>query len=366
MPSSRAPASSSAERCASLLRGTLEATSDGILVVDREGGLVTFNDRFLQLWNIPADLARSSGNQALIQYVADQVSDPEKFVDLTRENQAHPDRECFAEIRFRDGRVVERLCRPQRIDSEIVGRVLAFTDVSERERLLVEARQAARERIETLSIAAHEIRGPISSMRLAVQCLRDGRWVSGLSPQALDIIDRSQRRVAALVEKLLDLGRLQAGPMDLDLEPIDLVEVVREAIARQQAELQSSGSNLWLQTDQPVVGLWDRLRLDQVVTNLLSNAIKFGWGKPIRVEVRATPGRAVLEVQDQGMGIPLDVQCRIFEAFARATAARPYSGTGLGLYVVRTIVEAMGGTVRVASEPGAGATFRVELPRTAR
>jgi signal transduction histidine kinase len=112
------------------------------------------------------------------------------------------------------------------------------------------------------------------------------------------------------------------------------------------------------------VGNWDRLRLDQIVTNLLTNAIKFGSGKPIEVEVSAEAGLARLFVRDHGIGIPGEVQQRIFQAFQRGVSIRHYGGLGLGLHIVQTIVDALGGRVEVTSEAGAGATFRVELPQS--
>ena len=352
-----------AGRCYSMLRGTLDATTDGILAVDRGGALVTYNQRFLELWQIPDDLASSSGNQRLIHYVADQLCDPHRFVDVTRENQAHPDRPCFLTLRFKDGRVVERVGRPQQIDSEIIGRVVVFRDVSEEERLRSQAEEAIRTRDELLSIAAHEIGGPISSMRLAIQILRDGTPAPEVVPRTLEILDRSQRRVAALVEKLLDLGRIRAGSLKLELERTDLLEVVREVIARLEHEARRAGSTVSLLADGTVVGMWDPLRLDQVATNLLTNAIKFGGGLPIQVEVRGYLGQAALVVRDQGAGIPEAAQTRIFEAFQRGTTSPPCDGLGLGLHIVRTIVQALGGTIAVSSHPGAGATFRVQLPQ---
>ncbi len=311
----------------------------------------------------PPELARQRDNPGLIQFVRDQLTDPVAFYESTRENQANPEREFFLVLRFKDGRVYERFSRPQRRDGEVIGRVLTFRDVSERERLLEQAQEAVRLRDEFLSIAAHEIRGPITSMRLAVQSLRAGSLPAEAVPQSLDIIDRSQRRLADFVEKLLDLARFQTGALQLDLEPIDLAEVVKDVVSRHQVELQRSGSILSVRAETAVVGQWDRLRLDQIVTNLFSNAIKFGAGKPIAIEVRAEPTRGLLIVADQGIGIASETQRRLFRPFQRGVSIRHYGGLGLGLHIVQTIVEALGGTVALTSAPGAGSTFQIALPR---
>jgi signal transduction histidine kinase len=111
-----------------------------------------------------------------------------------------------------------------------------------------------------------------------------------------------------------------------------------------------------------LIGTWDRGRVDQIITNLLSNAVKFGLGKPIEIRLVERDGAAILSLHDRGIGIASEAQPRIFAPFERAVSARHYGGLGLGLYIVRTIVEGMGGTVSVESGLGEGATFTVRLP----
>jgi signal transduction histidine kinase len=114
------------------------------------------------------------------------------------------------------------------------------------------------------------------------------------------------------------------------------------------------------------VGEWDRVRLEQVVTNLLSNAAKYGSSRPVEVTVSGDGTTAVLSIRDHGIGIPPEHQSRIFERFERAVSDRHYGGLGLGLWIVRQIVEALGGSIRVESETGEGSTFTVLLPKAAR
>ena len=149
--------------------------------------------------------------------------------------------------------------------------------------------------------------------------------------------------------------------VELRRERVDLAEVAREAAVQASGDLARSGSQLSLDL-AAVHGRWDRLRLEQVVTNLLVNASKFGQGKPIQLFVRPDGSRARLVVTDGGIGMSHDAQRRVFERFARAVPSRNFGGLGLGLYIARQIVEAHGGLIEVASEPGAGATFTVELP----
>jgi signal transduction histidine kinase len=148
------------------------------------------------------------------------------------------------------------------------------------------------------------------------------------------------------------------------LSEVDLVEVTRDVVSQLGNDLGRSGSTLSLTTEARIVGLWDRGRLEQVVTNLLANAVKFGLGRPIEVVVAAHGATALLTVRDHGIGIPRGMQQRIFRPFERAVSDRQYGGLGLGLYIVHTIVDALGGTIHLESKSGAGTTFRVELPCT--
>lgn len=173
---------------------------------------------------------------------------------------------------------------------------------------------------------------------------------------------RQVRRLAHLVNDLLDVSRLSAGRLDLDLEEVDLAAVAREVVERHRREALAAGCAVEVLAPAPVPGRWDRTRLEQVTTNLLSNAIKYGKGRPIRVEVRAVDGRARLEVVDHGIGVdPADHE-RIFQRFERAASPHEFGGLGLGLWIVREILVRLGGSVRVESRLGTGACFVVELP----
>jgi signal transduction histidine kinase/CHASE1-domain containing sensor protein len=229
-------------------------------------------------------------------------------------------------------------------------------------RLYRQAQEAVAARDQFLSIASHELKTPLTSLMLHADSLRAAARRGALVEVRAkgDLIRRSVDRLARLVSSLLDISRLSAGRLDLELEELDLAEVTREVVERFQEEARRAGSPLVLETE-PVSGRWDRSRLDQVVTNLLSNALKYGPGAPVVVRVERARDRALLTVQDRGIGISEPDQRRIFHRFERAVSQRNYGGFGLGLWIVREIVEALGGVVRVESAPGIGSIFTVEL-----
>jgi signal transduction histidine kinase len=174
--------------------------------------------------------------------------------------------------------------------------------------------------------------------------------------------DRQLMRLTRLIDDLLDGSRLSTGRLTLSLEPVDLSELVREALERFRPELAKAGCDMRVQLGQGLVGRLDRLRVEQVIANLLSNAVKYGAGKPVRIETSKDGQRLRLSVQDLGIGIALEDHERIFDRFERAVPPQHFGGLGLGLFISRQIVQAHGGSISVLSKPGQGSTFSVDLP----
>ncbi len=238
----------------------------------------------------------------------------------------------------------------------------------ENARLYGQAQAAVVARDEFLSIASHELRTPLTSLRLALENMRRvvaRAGVPGGPGTAIDRVltasERAGQRLEKLVEALLDVSRIHMGRLELDVAEVELGAVVSEAAASLADELAQAGSTLEVQ-GEPVVGRWDPLRIGQVVVNLLANAAKYGAGKPVQLRYGGQDGVAFLQVRDQGIGVAEADQRHIFERFERAVSSQNYGGLGLGLYIVKRIVEAHGGSIRVESVPGEGARFLVDLP----
>jgi PAS domain S-box-containing protein len=240
---------------------------------------------------------------------------------------------------------------------------------AEEERLrLFRAQEAVRARDEFLSIASHELKTPIAALKLQAQAIQRATRKAGNEPvpstgPRIEAMLRQAERLTRLIEGLLDITRITSGRFSLRREEVDLAEVVREAAARWSDPLAKAHCELRLSIEGPQIGSWDHARLEQIAEHLLANAVKYGAGKPVDVMVEGDEARARLVVRDQGIGIDTRDLERIFERFERAVSSRHYGGFGLGLWIVRQIVEAHGGQIKVVSQPGQGSTFEILLPR---
>jgi signal transduction histidine kinase len=241
---------------------------------------------------------------------------------------------------------------------------------------LYETARAARKEAETasmlkdqfLSAASHELRTPLTTIQLTLQGIlafdrEEGRSGSNWSLAALTTAERETERLVHLVDDLLDVSRLAAGRLKFDVKELDLCELMRSVVSRFAAQAEEARCPVVLEGPTSLRGSWDPNRIDQILTNLLTNAIKFGRGRPITVSLTELEDRARISVADEGVGISAEDHERVFERFERAEPARNYRGVGIGLWVVRELVQAMGGSVRLESRLGEGATFFVEIPR---
>jgi signal transduction histidine kinase len=234
---------------------------------------------------------------------------------------------------------------------------------------LAERRAAIRARDEFISIASHELKTPLTALKLRLgSAIRMGERLEADGQaekltRALAAASTTADRLGGLVDDLLDVSRLTAGRFALRIERVDIVELLREVVGRLREQAAEVGSSIELVIAAPVVGSWDRSRLEQVVTNLISNAIKYGMGKPIALSVETSGDRVRIRVRDVGMGIPRADHSRVFQAFERLPTAERVGGLGLGLYIGRQIALAHGGMLMVESDPPSGSTFTLDLPR---
>lgn len=239
----------------------------------------------------------------------------------------------------------------------------------ENARLYKKTQAAVQEREDFISIASHELKTPITSLKLqwevASRTINDSDTT--LDPQYVRrlaaISNRQLDRLTRLVEDMLDIGRISSGKLAMNKKKVDLDWVVRDVADRFSDQLKDLGIELKLnRIDQDSTIFCDHFRLEQVITNLLTNAIRYGNKTAIHISVEKSSDRVVLKVRDSGKGIPLEHQERIFERFVRGISVDDAAGLGVGLYISREIVNEHNGKLWVQSAPQQGSTFIMELP----
>jgi signal transduction histidine kinase len=238
------------------------------------------------------------------------------------------------------------------------------------EQRVAELESAVQARDEFLSTLGHELRNPLSPIFMQAQYLLDvvrsaeGRPIStDWLAARLETFCRRLHKLLDTLNRIMDVSRINAGRVSLTLETFDLAEVIIDLCAGFERELSLAKSVLHVDATPPLVGRWDRMRIEQILTNLVSNAIRYGASKPIVVSARADAHSLQLRVRDHGIGIEKEDQARIFQRFEQVIGKRRSGGYGIGLWIVQQSCLAMGGKVEVHSEKGKGSEFVVTLPR---
>lgn len=363
------------------LRVTLRSIGDAVIATDAAGRVVFMNGPAEALTGWTAGDARGRSLDEVFRIVNEQsrttVESPvarvlreglvvglgNHTVLLSRRGAETPIDDSGAPIRDAGG--------------DIMGVVLVFRDVSERKRqelerehlqreeaARAEAERASRTKDEFLAILAHELRSPLQGILGWLTVLRETR-ADPSQQRALQAIERGVRQQAQLVNDILDVSRIVAGKLQLERDPVDLAAVVEDCI--DQVVPQAREKQVRLERDVGDCGmvLGDRNRLRQAVGNLLANAIKFTpGGGHIAVRCHRDADDVVITVRDTGEGIAPDFLPHIFDRFSQGNARRSSGGLGLGLSIVRQIVEVHGGSVRAESAGvGRGATFTLRMPQ---
>jgi signal transduction histidine kinase len=349
------------ERLANVLRAVLDSTIDGILLSDAEGNMQLANRPLVRLTR---ELGMSYEGPVVdrLLSVEHRVRDQAAYREAMESLRDNPDESTFDE--FEDtvsGRVFQGFTSPVLDDrGGFLGRIWTLREVTQQ-------RELDRLKDDFVATVSHELRTPLTSMMGFLEMIREGEAgeLNEEQKRFLAIVYRSSERLQRLVGDLLFVARLDANGLQLQFGEVQLDDIVRDAVESSGALARSRGVSLVAEVDDVPVVSGDKERLSQLVGNLVSNALKFTpAGGSVIARAFIDGGRAVVEIADTGIGIPLGEQNRLFQRFFRSSTATEQAipGTGLGLVISRAIAEAHGGTIGVTSAPGEGTTFRVELP----
>lgn len=230
--------------------------------------------------------------------------------------------------------------------------------------------KALKSRDEFLSVCSHELKTPLTTLKMQLQLTNRLKEKKGAEvafttenmEKFLHQANRSVERLIHLVNDMLDISRVSTGKLTLKLEEVNLCKLVNDIAERLDYYVELANSRLNIKAEKEVIGLWDKFRIEQVITNLFINAAKYAPHSPIDVHITKTDSTAILKVMDKGDGIPPEFHETIFDQFTRAVSQNDVSGLGLGLYISRQIIEQHHGKIFVESKPGDGCNFIIQLP----
>jgi PAS domain S-box-containing protein len=344
----------------------------GIYRRHRSGEITDANDAFLAMTGHVRDtLDRGALNASMLVAEESQLLEASVSAELERDGVSPARERVYVR---KDGTKGVMLAGAVADGESVVGFTLDVTSIREAEHVRArsahELEDSLRARDDFLALLAHELRNPLTPLTMQLTSLRavaatakdplDPRWVD----RHLATAQRAAVRLGRLVESLLDVSRATVGGFPLEREKVDLIALAKEVAERSRDDLERVHCSLTVNGNgyESIEGLWDRMVLERVLLHLLANAMKYGPRKPIEITVGSDGDFAVLTVRDHGIGIPEGEQRRIFDRFARVAPIQNYGGFGLGLWLVRRLAEAHGGSVEARQPDGEGAEISVRLP----
>ena len=360
-----------------------EASIDGILVVDESNAIISYNQRFVEMWGIPPKLVESKDDEPVLQYVATKPVDPEGFLDRVKYLYEHKEEKSHEDIALKDGRVFERYSAPMvGVDGKYYGRVWYFRDITDRKRadeeitrLNAELEQRVIERTAQLDAAnkeleafsysvSHDLRAPLRAIDgFAEILLREySPKLDDEGKRICSIITGNSRKMGQLIDELLSLARL--GRTEMHFTPINMKEIVHAVYLELTIPEMRQKIDFHIDDLKKVAG--DPILIRQVWMNLISNAVKFTSHreKPaISVLCRKEEDRVIYCVQDNGAGFNMQYADKLFGVFQRLHSESEFEGTGVGLAIVQRIIHRHGGKVWAEGEIDKGATFCFSLSK---
>jgi signal transduction histidine kinase/DNA-binding response OmpR family regulator len=372
-----------------LLHAQKEAAIDGILAVDEQGRIVSFNRRFCEMWDIPHDLFIGDGlehefhNGSPLGTFFIKSDLPEVLINLVETTYDDPDVARHGEIIYGD-RIFDYYTSPVSSEqNKFFGLIWCFRDITAKKQANLrqmqlmedlckakdEAEEAVRTKAAFLAMMSHEIRTPINGVIGMTQLLA-GTDLSTEQDKFVRTIQVSGEMLLSVINDILDFSKIESGKLELESVALDVRALVRDIydVQLSKAKEKSLKFEVSMHSHVPPFIVGDVTRLRQILLNLVSNALKFTDTGSVRIGVRLAsdqvptseqPFQLLFSVTDTGIGITTDQIQRLFQPFSQATAAtsRKYGGTGLGLVICKNLVENMGGKIQVESKTNQGSTF---------
>ena len=362
----------------SLLATIQETMLEGILAVDPQNKIISYNQHFIDMWSIPQDVLESRSDERALQSVVNMLVDPEQFLDVVLLHYNNKLMTSHDELTLKDGRTFSRNSSPIiTADGKHYGRLWTFMDITERKqsednlRLAKEGAESAnRAKSAFLATMSHEIRTPMNAVMGNLSLLGTTK-LTGIQQKCVQDCNRASQILLRVINDILDFSKIEAGKLELVKESYSPMRMLYSLVGMFSARADEKQLRLItdVSTELPHFIFGARERLSQVISNLLSNAIKFTrqGSVTLSASTRTTEQgilQLVVSVSDSGIGIAPEQQSVIYDSFSQLdnSSARNNVGTGLGLAISKRLMELMDGEITLSSTPAVGSTFTVTTP----
>lgn len=342
------------------LKMELENSLDGILIIDAHGKVISANRRFTEMWNIPKAIMDTKDDKRLLNHVASQLQNPDEFIHEVKRLYEIKNDVARTLIVFKDGRVFDRYTAPlSGDDGKYYGRLWSFRDMS-KEAEIDKAKN------EFVALASHQLRTPLTGTKWIIQAIMERGGLTGWQTEFLNDALKSNDRMIDLVNDLLNISRLDAGVIGFNPRQIEAVGFLGDIVEEVSKDSRAKDLKIvFRHAARKMFVKVDPILTRQVFVNLLMNAVKYTPGKKtITVSARKTSDLFEFSVKDEGIGISKEDQPKLFEKFFRSVMAERIDtkGSGLGLYILKKILDVCQGKIVCQSAIGKGSTFTVTLP----
>jgi len=367
-----------------IFEATLNATNDGILIIDNDSHVLKANDPYLKMWDLPYDISCSNNEKTYMSFIKKQLKDPEAFEAWVNFGcESHVVRHYTTCLK--DGKIIDVSYNPLSDKGNTIGRVWSFRDITaqinaeyelqkshENIKLIMEDLEYDKIKTEFFANISHEVKTPLNIIIGTLQLIElsvnneNDKAVFDKLEKYTAIMRQNCYRLLRTLNNLIYITEIDSGSVEMYTQNNDIAEIVKNIASAVKKFVERKGINLDLNIEpDSLITACDADKIERVLLNLISNAVKFtGKGGKISVSLYEKDEYVYILVKDTGIGIPDEMKDFIFQRFRQIDKSftRKCEGSGIGLYLVRSLVEMHGGTIEVKSEYGKGSEFIVKLP----
>lgn len=360
------------EKSLSLVQATLESTAEGVIAINFNGHIVSFNQKFVQMWQILESIMKSHNHNQCLTFYQNQLKNPESFCRRIQKLDSEVDVEGYDTLELKDGRIFQQYCQPLRLGEEIIGTVWSFRDITnslppekKTPNIIAHKEEIGEQKERFVSMICHEFRSSLNMISFSTSLLKRHlhSWSEEKKLQYLQRVQTTVEQLNQLMDEVFIIDTAQARKLKFEPKPLNLIQFCHDILAQMNLSQSNQHTVTFVSQGDCQAVCMDKKLLQPILTNLLSNALKYSpKGSTVDMVLSCQDEKVIFQIKDKGIGISKADQQFLFEPFHRGGNVGDRPGSGLGLAIVKKLVDIHGGQIMVESEVTQGTTFTITLP----